>query len=64
MNVGQEKILNALRAMQWEEAKGKIQAILASFYDEDFESSDATFEDLLSIAENFFREFGEKAGLE
>jgi len=56
--------------MEWERAKGSLNAILASFCDWDFHfpvsrnSKDVSYAELTKMVEKFVKEFGEAAALD
>ena len=54
------KEIIAMRAMEWERAKGSIRAILALYWNLGSEK----FNELDKIAKDFFTEFGEKGGID
>lgn len=62
------QIVQTLRYMEWERAKGSLNAILASLWGWDISLSgsddDVSFKELAKMVEEFIKKFGEAAALD
>lgn len=62
------QIVQTLRYMEWERAKGSLNAILASLWGWDISRSgcddDVSFEELAEMTKEFIERFGEAAALD
>lgn len=60
MPLEDSKELKTLRYMEWERAKGSLNAILASYWT----TGQQDFQELKDLVGNFIDEFGGKGGLD
>ena len=58
--MSESKEIMTMRAMEWERVKGRIKAILVSYWDLD----DTTFNELNKISDEFITKFGELGGID
>lgn len=60
------RIIQTLRHMEWERAKGSLNAILASFWEWNvthFED-EISFDELVEMVKKFIKDFGEATALD